>query len=229
MKLKMLPLQASLAKPFAAFLGVVGGFLLHIPDDVRSMTIVFFSLFIIDFFTGIAAAGLQGKLKSATARNKIFGKIGQYFCVVAIAGATAAVAKTWLPVNAVILAICGVECLSIWENGIRFSKYSGIDMKRFGSILDASRKYFSIDTDDEAAATEKLTAKPLVIQREIVVEKDGAGSSALNSQVQANTDAITGLQERNAVADASALTSADTSTDTSTPAAASTQGPGAGA
>lgn len=112
----------------------------------------FLACLIVDGITGVIAAAVFGRASSAEARNRLFAKGGQYFALLALSGIVSYTTGSPAMLTGMLLALSGVEVMSILENVMRLQS-KGVNLGPIAPLIQRLRRYFAVAQDlDEPPA-----------------------------------------------------------------------------
>lgn len=141
--------QKDVAKIAAAVTAVWTAYRNAVPDEVEN-TVNVVALFIaLDTLTGVWAGAVCHEVASRRLIEKLTTKCAQYALLLGLAGGAALLAHNWAIVQGGLLAVVGVEALSMLENLARLEKHGGISLGPARPFLRRLSRYLAVTQDED--------------------------------------------------------------------------------
>ncbi|HZP80712.1 MAG TPA: phage holin family protein [Chthonomonadaceae bacterium] len=141
--------QKDVAKIAAAVTAIWAAYRNAVPDEIQN-TINVVALFIaLDTLTGLWAATICCHVASRRLIEKLVTKCAQYALLLGLAGGAALLAHNWTIVQGGLLAIVGVEALSMLENLARLEKHGGVNLGPARPLLQRLSRYLAVTQEED--------------------------------------------------------------------------------
>ncbi|OGF05218.1 MAG: hypothetical protein A2W00_04530 [Candidatus Eisenbacteria bacterium RBG_16_71_46] len=124
------------------------------PQAVREQTVVVLLFVLLDTITGVWLAAHGGAVQSKKLTTRLVAKLLQYSLLVGVATGAALLAKSWFVISGALMAIIGIESISIIENMALLERAGGVKVVLFRAFLQSAGRYLAVTKEAIADAEE---------------------------------------------------------------------------